>query len=269
MKTSKESQGRRYYKVWVKMTQAIFQTDLTNRLSATLYILGKVLRFAFFLGFLFLLLKNTQVLANYSAGQIIFFFLTFNLIDILAQLFLRGIYHFRPLIVSGNFDFLLVKPINPLFTSLASHTDVLDLITLFPLVAFILYFLVSGQIAVTFLGIFLYLILLVVSLLIACALHIFVVAIGVMTTEVDHLIWIYRDLSGMGRFPLDIYHPSLRFLLTFVIPVGILMNFPAKALMGLLSWPLILFSVCFAIFFLLISFRFWNYALRRYTSASS
>lgn len=262
-------EGKKYLRVWWKMTMAIFQADLANRLAAFLLIFGKVLRFLFFLGFLILLMGRIKTLAGYDLGQVIFFFLTFNLIDITVQLFLRGVYHFRPLIVSGNFDLLLIKPLHPIFSSLASHADVLDLITFIPLVGYMIFFITSGQITTTFLGIILYCLLLIGAFLIALALHILVLAVGILTTEVDHLIWIYRDLTGMGRFPLDIYREWLRNFLIFVVPVGVIMTFPAKALMGLLSWPWVIFSFSLAGILLFLSLRFWNFALRRYSSASS
>ncbi len=251
------------------MTTLSFTVDITNRFAAAFLIFGKLVRFLFFLGFLILLVGRTKTLAGYELSQVVFFFLTFNLIDIVIQLLLRGAYHFRPLIVSGDFDLILVKPINPLFRSLASRTDVLDLITLVPLLGYMVYFLASGQVHTTVSGFILYLLLVICSFLIGLALHIMVLSVGVLTTEVDHLIWIYRDLTGMARFPIDIYREWLRNFLIFVVPVGVIMTFPAKALMGLLSFQMVLFSFALTGVLLFLSIRFWNYALKRYSSASS
>lgn len=248
---------------------AIFSADLANRPAAILFIIGKVLRFLFFLAFLYLLVGKTKVLAGYRLSQVVFFFLTFNLIDIMSQLFLRGVYHFRPKLISGNFDLTLVQPINPLFKSLTAHTDVLDLITLIPLSAFMVFFAVTQGLAASFANILLYLALVFNALILALSFHIVVLAFGIITLEVDHLIWMYRDFSGMGRVPIDIYKGTLRAFLTFVIPVGVLMTFPAKALMGFLEVRMILFSFFLSFFLLYLSLHFWNFALTRYTSASS
>ena len=247
----------------------VFRVDVSNRAAATLFIFGKLLRFLFFLGFLILLVGRTRTLAGYDLSQIIFFFFTFNLIDITVQLLLRGVYHFRPLIVSGSFDLVLIKPVPPLFASLVSHTDVLDLITLVPLIGYMIYFLASGQIIVSLPGILLYFLLIICSFIIALALHIMVLAVGILTTEVDHLIWIYRDLSGMGRIPVDVYREWLRNFFIFVVPIGVIMTFPAKALMGLLSPQMVTFSLVLSVVFLFLSFRFWQFALKKYSSASS
>ncbi|MBU2632172.1 ABC-2 family transporter protein [Patescibacteria group bacterium] len=113
------------------------------------------------------------------------------------------------------------------------------------------------------------LILVINALVIALVFHILVLAIGILTTEVDNLIWVYRDATNMGRVPVDVYREPVRGLITFIIPIGIMMSFPVKALLGVLPLGLILFSIGFSISFLLISLWFWRFALSRYASASS
>lgn len=260
---------KKYLKVWLKLTAYSFNIDLSNRFTAVFAITGKVLRFLFFLGFLFLLVGKTKTLAGYSLYQAVFFFLTFNLVDVLVQFFLRGVYHFRGQIVTGSFDLVLVKPVNPLFRSLSERTDIYDFLTLMALIIYMIIFLAKGYITVTLGGTILYLLLIISSFILGLAFHIAVLAIGVLTTEVDNILWIYRDLSGMGRIPIDVYREPLRTFLTVVVPVAVLVTFPAKALMGLLSWQWVIFSFLISGIFLWASLRFWKYALTQYSSASS
>ena len=80
---------------------------------------------------------------------------------------------------------------------------------------------------------------------------------------------IYRDITNLGRFPIDIYKQPLQGILTYLIPVGIMITLPAKALMGLVSpWGVIL-SFLVGAAAVLVSIRLWNFALTKYTSASS
>lgn len=122
---------------------------------------------------------------------------------------------------------------------------------------------------ISLINIILYLGLVVNAFIIALSFHILVLSIGVLTTEVDNTIMLYRDLTLMGRVPVDIYLEPIRGILTFIIPVGIMMTFPAKALMGFLSIEAVLLSFLMAAFFLLSSIKLWRLALRNYSSASS
>jgi ABC-2 type transport system permease protein len=101
------------------------------------------------------------------------------------------------------------------------------------------------------------------------AFHIVVLALGVITTEVDNAIWMYREMTQLGRIPVEIYREPVTFLLTFVLPIAVMVSVPATAMQGVLSWQLILFSFLFSGALLFLSIRLWYYALRQYASASS
>lgn len=123
----------KYFNVWWVSSKSAASVALSNRMGALLLLTGKIARFVFFFIFLFLLTQNSRALASYSTAQIIFFFLTFNLIDVTSQMFFREAYLFRNQIVTGSFDLVLSRPVSPLFRSLLGRVDILDLITLPPL----------------------------------------------------------------------------------------------------------------------------------------
>lgn len=257
---------KKYFKIWWITAINSFQIQLMVRWALAFFLLAKILRFTIFTIFIIILVGKTSALAGYSLDQTIFFYLSFNLIDILSQLLFREVYRFRPQVVSGNFDFYLIKPFNPLFRSLATGPDLMDFLTLIPLIGAIVYFIQRLQIDDP-LNIFLYLLLLILGFVIALSFHILVLALAVATTEIDHAIMVYRDVVALGRMPVDIYTEPIRGFITFIIPVGIMMSFPAKSLLGLLSPILILYAAIFAISLFLISLRIWNFSLKRYSSA--
>jgi ABC-2 type transport system permease protein len=80
---------------------------------------------------------------------------------------------------------------------------------------------------------------------------------------------IYRDIANLVRFPIDIYKEPIRSILTFIIPVGIMIAFPVKALLGLISPMGVVWSFIFGVGIFLFSVRIWKFALTKYTSASS
>ncbi len=260
---------KKYLKVWFQLAHISFAEQLATRFSSILFLIGKVARFALFLIFLISLTARSGGLAGYTPDQLIIFFLVFNLADILTQLFFRGVYFFRQKVVSGEFDFYLVKPMNPLFRIMAGYTDFLDLITLFALAVYAFAFFKTSSLVITPQNAVLFIIMLILSFLIALAIHIIVVSIGIITTEVDHTIMIYRDLTQMGRIPIDVYAQPVRIALTYVIPIAIILTVPAQALLGLLSPFTIASSLFFVLCFLFLALRFFRHALSQYSSASS
>lgn len=258
----------RYLRIWWLITLKTNQLAFVSRLGASFFIIGKLMRFAFFLLFIGLLFSQTKEIGGYSLWHIVFLFLTFNLVDNTAQLLLREVYRFRNLIVTGDFDHYLVKPLSPLFRALFGGSDVLD-IPILLIVGVALVYAGTHLGPINLLGILLYIAFIINALIIALSFHVLVLALGILSTEVDNAIMVYRDLTTMGRIPVDIYHEPVRGLLTFVIPIAIMMTFPYKALIGTLSWQLILFSFWIGGLSLFLSLRFWNHAINKYTSASS
>jgi ABC-2 type transport system permease protein len=259
---------KKMIKIWLMVSLRAAQSQLLTTWAGILFLVGKIIRFLLFFIFLFAVLDSAKNLAGYSREQVILFFLVFNLVDISIQFLFRGVYQFRPLVVSGNYDLDLLKPLPSFFRPIFGWTDILDFITLVPLWIYFLWFGFSQ-------GIFgirnfiLFLALFISSLILGFAFHLFVCAVCILTTEIDHLVWVYRDLTNMARFPTDIYTKGIRLILTFTIPVVILITVPAKALIGVLSWQWVIFSFLISGIFLFLSFCFWKFALTRYSSASS
>jgi len=256
-----------YIKIWLLMSKNSFMVYLTQKTLFAIFLFGKVFRFGFFVLFIYFLVKGAGSLAGYSVNQTIFFFLTFNIVDVISQFIFREVYRFRPLLVSGDMDLVLAKPLSPLFRVLMGGADIIDLVTIPPLIVATIY--VAGLLNPTVFQSILYLVLIINSLFIATAFHIAVLALGIMTMEIDHTIMIYRDIVNLGRFPVDIYKEPLRGILTFLIPVGIMISVPAKSLMGLVLPQVALGSFVLGIILLYLSVSFWNHALKFYSSASS
>ena len=259
---------KKYLKVLWIFTFNSFQSQLLTRWAVLLFLISKLLRFFIFVVFIVLLLNKTNTLASYTLNQTLFFFLTFSLIDSLVQTIFREVYRFRPAIINGTFDFYLIKPFSPLFRALATGPDIIDLILLVPLFGAIVYFMIQLNISDP-LRVGIYIFLIFIALIISLAFHILVLSLAVFTTEIDHAILVYRDITGMGRFPMDIYREPLRGILTYLLPVGIMMSFPVQALIGILSPVLILYAAVFAFILLFAAMKVWNISLQHYSSASS
>lgn len=258
----------KYFKIWLILTNTTAQIALISRFSAFIFILAKFLRFSFFILFIFIVISKTKTIAGYNFWQVIVFYATFNLLDTMTQFFLREVYRFRAYVLRGFFDYILVKPISPLFRSLFGGSDILDL-PMLVLSFMLIVFAVTNTDSYSLEKILLYAFLIANGFIIALGFHILVLALGVITTEVDNSIMLYRDLTTMGRLPVDVYKEPIRGIVTFVIPIGIMMTFPVKALLGLLSVVPIIISFLIGVIFLFLSFKLWRFSLKHYSSISS
>lgn len=259
----------KYFKVWKQLSNCAISSYLSNRIDTFSYFLGKIIRFSFFLVFIFSIFKYTDSIAGYYKYEVVLFFLTFNLIDIFSQAFFRGIYLFRDDVRQGSFDFILTKPINSLFYSMSRFTDVIDMMFLAPILALIVYTVNRLNLGFDFYNIFAYLVLIMSGVIIVLSVHIISASITIWTTESENVIWFYRELMTIGRFPPEIYSSFIQIVFTFIMPVVVIVAFPAKALLGILAWQWLVFAIVYSFFFFSFSLLLWKLSIKKYSSASS
>jgi ABC-2 type transport system permease protein len=235
-----------------------------GRLGVVIFTVGKIIRFAFMFFLLYFIFQKTKVLKGYSFQEAALFYMIFNLVDTISQILFREVYRFRSLVVSGALDTVLLKPYHPFLRILVGGVDMLDIILFVPYLLIAIGIALQGHIILTnFLAFFF---LFLNAVWIATSFHILVLALGILTTEVDHTILIYRDMTSLGRFPMAIYKEPIKSIFTFVIPIGIMTSFPPQALLGTLS-PfgfIISFVISSILFF--CAMKLWNFALKRYQS---
>lgn len=260
---------RYYFKIWKYWALNALQEAFVNRATNALFLLGKTMRLGMTLVVLLLIKRNIDVFAGYTADEMIVFFLVYQFIDNVAQSLYRGVYVFGRQVKNGEFDFDLLKPINPLFRALMGNPDINDVIFLVPSTAISLFLITTLDLNITLGSIAAFLLVLLNSFVIVTALHIIVLAIAIFTTDVDGVIWMYRDLTRLGQFPVSAYLELMKFALFFIVPIGMMITIPAEVLINApLSYSIILAAVV-GLIFLSFSFWLWNAALKNYTSASS
>jgi ABC-2 type transport system permease protein len=102
----------------------------------------------------------------------------------------------------------------------------------------------------------------------------FLAAIAFWIVRAQGLIYGYYNLFNIGRYPDTIFGKGLfRFVFSWVIPVIVVANVPARLLGNVLEgeapvWLLLRLAAAAA---LAVGFTrvFWRFALKRYSSASS
>jgi len=256
---------KRNLKIFLLFGYQSLKTTGQSRQAIFIFTLGKILRFIFLFGIIFLVFSKTKIIAGWSLKQVVILYLTFNFIDTFSQLLYREVYRFRPQVISGNLDLILVKPYHPFLRVLVGGVDFLDLLLLVPYFFLLLFFIFQEKIS--FFSFFLYLTLVINGFIISTAFHIFVLALGLLTTEVDNAIMIYRDILNLGRFPIEIYQQIISFIFTFIIPIGVMIAFPVKALFNFLSFNNVVFAFFISFLLLLLSIKFWQIGLKKYQSA--
>jgi ABC-2 type transport system permease protein len=169
---------------------------------------------------------------------------------------------------SGSFDFLLLKPADSQLLASVRRLAPARLWDLLGAVALIGWSL-RGLPAPSALDVTVAALLLVAGTAAMYGIWLLSICASFWFVRVDNLRFLLWSVTDAGRWPLDVFGRWIRFVLVVLVPVGVITTFPALALRGEWSAPLVALGVSVGFAFVAISRWAWMRSLASYTSASS
>jgi ABC-2 type transport system permease protein len=87
--------------------------------------------------------------------------------------------------------------------------------------------------------------------------------------RIENILMIFWSMYTAGRWPVGLYPPWLKWLLTAVVPVAFAVTVPAEAVAGRLAMNTLFTAILLAFVFVLASRWFWKQGLKHYAGASA
>jgi ABC-2 type transport system permease protein len=169
----------------------------------------------------------------------------------------------------GTLDFILTKPVNSQFHATLQHYRVDRVASILGGVFLICYGLAqlgaspsAGQMA-------LFVLLVTGALLLLYSALIMLGTLAFWVVEVESFGEIVFALLEIGRFPTAALPEPLRVIMTFIIPIAFVTTVPAEVIIGRITPQFVFYGWVFAVGAFIACVWFWNFAVRRYSSASS
>ncbi|MCW2950622.1 MAG: transporter permease [Thermoleophilia bacterium] len=170
---------------------------------------------------------------------------------------------------TGNFDHRLLKPVDAQLVSLVQRVDiwrgvgaVLGLgLTCLGLAG-------SGEWP-TAAQVAAWAVMLLAGATIAASFWSLVSSVTFWTVQGEGILWTLDDMYEHVRWPLGIFPPALRLVLSTLFPLGLAVTVPAAALTGRLDWQLAASSIALSLLFAAAARGAWLLAVRRYEGASA
>ncbi len=87
--------------------------------------------------------------------------------------------------------------------------------------------------------------------------------------RIENILMIFWSMYTAGRWPVGIYPPWLRWMLTLVVPIAFAVTVPAEAISGRVDASSLVGALALAAVLLTLSRWFWNRGLQHYSGASA
>ena len=225
----------------------------------------------FGLALVFLLFRKSPHIAGWSFHEILFLY-GFGLIPLaLFNTISVNLHYFGQVyIVEGKFDRVLLRPVHSLFQVMSEQYRLESLGD--ALVGLVIVVYTSRLLdlnfdvldwlflaAAVFCGLLIYI---SVFLLLTC--------VGFWVEDRVGLIPPVYNMLAFGRYPLDIYNPFIRFLLSWIVPFGFAAFYPSTELLGHFEYRSYVAALpVLTAAFLVAAILLWNRGVKNYSSTGS
>lgn len=189
-----------------------------------------------------------------------------------------GIFHFffssnfdrlSQIIHRGELDIFLVKPIDTQFLLSTSRVGYTSIFRILMNIGFTVYLLNQLAIKLSLFQIASFCFLLVIGILLLYSIWFIISTLIIWFTRLSNLVDLMYTLSNIARYPNEMYQQLVWYVFLFLLPITLVVSTPTKVLLQKALAGDVVLLLLFSVTFFLISRKFWKFALRYYTSASS
>jgi len=261
---------RKYLKVYKKFLHTSLASELEYKTNILVDLITAILSLIGSIFLLSIFFQNNSYIGGWKFEQALIIQGIYTILNGITNTWFNPnlteiVKHIR----EGTLDFVLLKPIDSQFLiSLKKITPsgFLEIILGFCL---LLYCIKINQINLNLTFLTLCLTTIICSICILYSLWFFISTTTIWFVKTWNATEVLRSFLYIGRFPLNSFSFSLRIFFSVFIPIAFITTIPSEVFLGLSQLWEILLEIIVATVFLITSRKFWLYALKYYSSASS
>lgn len=182
--------------------------------------------------------------------------------------FSQNFSEFSLVINKGRLDSILVKPISSQFFLSFKRFNFIAFSRVIIGIIFTSYMIYLMKINLTIFSVLQFLFFLVSGLVLLYSIWYLIMTITVWFSTLDNLRDFLVNFENISRYPTEMLLKGNNLLLLSFVPISIVSTIPTKALLGKLTLIETLLLLLLSISMLTLCRKFWQFALRFYTSAS-
>jgi viologen exporter family transport system permease protein len=264
----------RYFRLISYLARYTLSRELAFRSNFLVKVSVEVLWLAILIAFFKTIFARTHSLAGWSEPDYFFFIgCYFALNGLIETLFFENCNEFAELVRTGDLDFLLLRPIDEQFLVSLRKIDWGTAPNVLMGAALMAVALVQKGWGFDLMRVVTFLITFCCGIAIGYSFMLILTTLSVWLVRNQSLMEMWWLFSSLARYPREIYQgrwaePLGRFF-TYAVPILVVSNVPANAMVRLLDPGMIAWTIVAAIVSLYLSRRFFQHALRSYRSASS
>ncbi|HWN97519.1 MAG TPA: ABC-2 family transporter protein [Methylomirabilota bacterium] len=262
---------RRYLSVYLALWKNSVIREMSFKTNFILWIFVEMLWFALQLSFIAVIYSHTDRIGDWTKWEVVLLMGTAHFIQQIFQaFFFTNVTELSDLVRTGRLDFMLLLPVNTRFLVSLRKVDLGGFINAGSALAVIVYSLKQLALMPSLVQISGFALLALAGIFIHYSLIFLLSSVSFWTVRAQGIVWGYYSLFNISRLPDAAYHGFFKAFFTFVLPMVLVANVPARVIVQKMHSPgqlVLLVGMMFVC--ALASEIVWRFSIRHYTSASS
>lgn len=259
----------KYITVSTILIRNCFSKETAYHLPFLMWIFVNIIWFGFSFFSIDLLFQQVPNIAGWTLKEARILVTVHGLFLTLIWIFIMpNLIVFWRLINQGTLDFHLLKPLSARFLASATNFE-FDMIPRLIPILIIFYFFIFPTINVSSSQWVYFILSLLLGIIIFYNFGFMVVTTCFWFVKIDSIQDFFNSSMDIGKYPADVFKNTPKLIFSYLIPTIFIAYYPTMILLGKNNWNIFLISFAAALLSSLISQWFWNFALKRYSSASS
>lgn len=261
---------RKLLPVFFTLLQNSLMRELSFRFNSLIRIFTDITWYLVNITFFKIIYSYTIYVGNWTSWEVYSFLGTMMIIDSLYMTFFYfNVMRVPTYVRNGSLDIFLLKPINSRFLISFQTINWSSLITFLFGVSFTIYSVFQLENIPCIKNVAIYVVLIINGILLMYYLMFIGAIFSFYFYRTEMLMESVFEIFQIGMKPEFIYGQGLRMLFTYVVPVLVIVNYPAKILFDELSFFDLFWATGITVVLHLLTSFFWNYSLKKYNSATS
>jgi ABC-2 type transport system permease protein len=264
----------RYLRLLFHLARYTLSRELAFRGNFLVKVSVEVLWLGIMIAFYRTVYARTSNIAGWSESEYFFFVGCFFALNGLVEtLFFENCNEFAELVRTGDLDFLLLRPIDEQFLVSLRRIDWGTAPNVLMGAAVMLSALAQKGWEFDLVRVITFFVTMACATAIAYSFMLILTTFTVWMVRNQSLMEMWWMFSSLARYPKEIYTgrwgDPLGFIFTYIVPILVVSNVPSNVMVRVLDPSMVALTIVAAVVLLLLSRRFFQYALRSYRSASS
>jgi ABC-2 type transport system permease protein len=261
----------RYWTIYVALWKNSVAREMGFKSNFLLWIVVELLWFGLQLTFFNVIYSHTESIAGWSRWEVVLLVGGSHFIQqLFTAFFLTNCTQLSELVRTGKLDFLLLLPVNTRFLVSVRQVDLggfVNAASALCVMWFAIHKLGIHPGVAHYAGFF---VLAICGIFLHYSLMMILAATSFYTVRAQGIVWGYYNMFNISRMPEGAFRGFYRIVFTFILPMTLVANVPAKVIaLRMISPGQILTLLGMIAGWFVVSELFWRFSLRRYTSASS